>query len=86
MPLISPSLELAGEKGREEGREEGRKEGEQIGQQKLIIRLLNQRFGEIETTLVEQVYRLSVKQLEELTDVLLILPGVTDLEHWLQNK
>ena len=70
------------EQGKESGREEGRLEGEQ----KIIMRLVNQRFGEIGQPLIEQIRKLSTEQLEELTDVLLTLSTTTDLEQWLQNR
>jgi len=70
MPLISPTIELALEE----------------GQQKVIIRLLNQRFGEIKPPVIEQIRKLSVEQLEELTDVLLTFSTVADLEKWLKDR
>jgi hypothetical protein len=72
MPLISPTIELALE------------EGELKGEQKVIIRLLNQRFGEIKPPVIEQIRKLSVEQLEELTDMLLTFSTVADLEKWLK--
>jgi len=63
----------------EQGKESGRLEGEQ----KIIMRLLNQRFGEIGQPLIEQIRKLSTEQLEELTDVLFTLSATTDLEQWL---
>ncbi|MBR8840425.1 MAG: DUF4351 domain-containing protein [Stigonema ocellatum SAG 48.90 = DSM 106950] len=62
--------------------ESGRLEGEQ----KIIMRLLNQRFGEIEQPLIEQIRQLSTEQLEELTDVLFTLSATTDLEQWLHLR
>ncbi|MBO3461198.1 DUF4351 domain-containing protein [Aetokthonos hydrillicola Thurmond2011] len=70
------------EQGKESGREEGRLEGEQ----KIILRLVNQRFGEIGQPLIEQIRKLSTEQLEELTDVLFTLSATTDLEQWLENR
>jgi len=66
----------------EQGKESGRLEGEQ----KIIMRLLNQRFGEIGQPLIEQIRKLSTEQLEELTDVLFTLSATTDLEQWLHLR
>ncbi len=66
MPLISPTIELALE------------EGELKGEQKLAIKLLNQRFGEIEQFLIQKIRELPSEQLEELTDILLTLGNVID--------
>ena len=78
MPLISPTIELA--------LEQGEQRGEVKGEKKLVIKLLNQRFGEIAEPLIQKIRELSSKQLEELTDVWLTLANVTELEIWLQNR
>ncbi len=62
------------------------KSGELKGKQELAIKLLNQRFGEIEQSLIQQIRELPGEQLEELTDVWLSLANVTDLERWLQGR
>jgi len=46
-------------------------EGEQEGKLELILRLLNRRFGELDTNLIEQIRDLDVSQLEELAEALL---------------
>jgi len=46
-------------------------EGEQEGKLVLILRLLNRRFGELDTNLIEQIRDLDVSQLEELAEALL---------------
>jgi predicted transposase YdaD len=82
MPYIT-SIERAGQL---EGELIGEQRGELKGEQKVILRLLNQRVGEIQPPLIEQIRKLSVEQLEELTDVLLTFSTVADLEQWLQRK
>jgi len=66
--------------------EQGEERGELKGEQKLVIKLLNQRFGEIEKPLIQKIRELSGEQLEELTDIWLTLANVTDLERWLQSR
>ena len=51
--------------------------------QQLIIRLLNRRVGEIESSLIQKVQELSVEQLEELGEALLDFTSVVELESWL---
>ncbi len=82
MTLISPTIQLA----REEGELIGELKGELKGEQKIILRLLNQRFGEIEPPIIEKIRKLSVEHLEELTDVLLTFSTVANLEQWLENR
>jgi hypothetical protein len=60
--------------------------GKLEGEQKVIIRLLNQRVGEIKPPVIEQIRKLSVEQLEELTDVLLTFSTIADLEQWLKAR
>ena len=70
MPFISPTEELAMER----------------GEQQLIIRLLNRRIGEIESSFIETIRTLTIDQLELLGEALLDFSSVTDLEQWLENK
>lgn len=61
-------------------------EGEQEGKQELILRLLNRRFGELDTNLIEQIRELNVSQLEELAEALLEFSSQDELEAWLQQS
>ncbi|MBD0390047.1 MAG: DUF4351 domain-containing protein [Nostoc sp. C3-bin3] len=58
----------------------------QSGEQRLVIRLLNRRIGEIDTLLVEQIKSLSLEQLENLGEALLDFSSVGDLETWLNQQ
>ena len=78
MPFISPTEELAMERGVERGIEQG--------EQQLIFRQLNRRFGEIESSFIETIRTLSIEQLELLGEALLDFSSITDLEQWLENK
>ena len=78
MPFISPTEELAMERGVEMGIEQG--------EQQLIFRQLNRRFGEIESSFIDTIRTLTIDQLELLGEALLDFSTVTDLEQWLQNK
>ena len=82
IPLISPTIKLV----REEAELIGKLKGQLEGEHKVIIRLLNQRVGEIQPPLIELISKLSVKQLEELTDVLFAFSTVGDLEKWLRAR
>jgi predicted transposase YdaD len=85
MPFISPTEELAMERGEQKGIQQGIQQGIQREQQ-LIIRLLNRRVGEIESSLIDTIRTLDIDQLESLGEALLDFSSVTDLEQWLQNK
>ena len=63
-------------------------QGEQQGEQRLIIRQLNRRLGEIDPGNCARVRELSIEQLENLGEALLDFASVDDLEAWLnmQNK
>jgi predicted transposase YdaD len=52
----------------------------------LVLRLLNRRFGELDSNLVEQIQSLGVSELEALADALLDFATVADLESWLQQS
>jgi len=66
-------------------REQAKQEGRQEEGQGLILRLLNRRLGEIETSLIERIRSLSIEQLENLGEALLDFSSVADLETWLNQ-
>ena len=65
--------------------QQDRELAKQEGEQRLIIRLLNRRIGEIESSLIQRVQALSIEQLEELGEALLDFTSIGDLENWLQS-
>lgn len=67
-------------------REQAKEEGRQEGKQDLILRLLNRRIGEIDTSLIERIQYLSIEQLENLGEALLDFSNVADLETWLNQQ
>jgi flagellar biosynthesis/type III secretory pathway protein FliH len=80
-PLYQQERELA----RQEGLQQGEQRGLQQGEQLLIIRQLNRRIGTMDSSLIQQVQKLPVAQLEELGEALLDFTSVTDLQTWLQS-
>jgi flagellar biosynthesis/type III secretory pathway protein FliH len=88
-PLYQQERELARQEGLQQGLQEGLQEGEQRGlqqgEQLLIIRQLNRRIGTMDSSLIQQVQKLPVAQLEELGEALLDFTSVTDLQTWLQS-
>ena len=76
-PLYQQERELA--------RQEGLQQGLQQGEKLLIIRQLNRRIGTMYSSLIQQVQKLPVAQLEELGEALLDFTSVTDLQTWLQS-
>jgi hypothetical protein len=58
----------------------------QSGEQRLIIRQLNRRIGEIDASLIERVQGLSIEQLENLGEALLDFSNVADLSAWLSQQ
>jgi predicted transposase YdaD len=57
--------------------------GNKLGEERLILRLLNRRFGEIDAPIVEQIRALSTEQLEALGEAFLDFSTVSDLSAWL---
>jgi HTH-type transcriptional regulator/antitoxin HigA len=74
------------EQGEKRGEIKGELKGELKGQQKLIIRQLNRRLGEINPPLIEQIRQLPVEQLEELAEALLDFSTVAHLQQWLNSR
>ncbi|MBD2666637.1 hypothetical protein B6N60_03967 [Richelia sinica FACHB-800] len=69
----------------EELREEATEQGRQQGEVNLILRLLSKRFGEVPSQLRIEIEKLSLPQLDALTEVLLDFVSLDDLVVWLQN-
>ena len=65
--------------------EEGRQVGMEKGQRSLLYRLLPRTVGELPEDLKSQIDRLSLANLEELTEVLLDFTNIDDLVNWLRN-
>jgi hypothetical protein len=63
-----------------------REQAIQSGEQRLIIRQLNRRIGEINASLIERIKGLSIEQLENLGEALLDFSNVADLETWLNQQ
>lgn len=56
------------------------------GQTALILRLLRRRLGEVEPSLIAQIRRLSIEQLESLGEALLDFSEQADLVAWLEEQ
>lgn len=82
MPLISPTEQMAMERGELIGEQRGIQQGEK----KLIIRQINKRFGVISDVLIGQIHQLSIEQLELLGEALFDFSTMTELEQWLENR
>ncbi len=70
----------------QQDREQAIQEGNQQGEQRLILRQLNRRLGEIDSSTIERIQGLSIGQLEALGEALLDFSTISDLEAWLNQK
>jgi predicted transposase YdaD len=66
--------------------QKGEARGEVRGQVHTIMRILNRRLGEIDSSLVEQIKILTIEKLNALTEALLEFSEVTDLVTWLNRQ
>src|SRR5207302_11483877 len=71
------------EEGLKEGRQEGRQEGRREGEQEVLRRMMKRRWTTLSPALEKKVRRLSVSQLESLSEALLDFSSAADLEQWL---
>jgi predicted transposase YdaD len=65
--------------------QQGMQQGKQEGEVTLILRLLSKKFGEVPSQLKMEIEKLSLEQLEDLTEVLLDFSNLDNLIVWLQN-
>jgi flagellar biosynthesis/type III secretory pathway protein FliH len=73
------------EQGIQEGREQGIQEGQELSLKSLVLKLLTRRFGELSRSLQSQLNQLSLERLEHLSETLLDLQTIADLEAWLEQ-
>jgi predicted transposase YdaD len=66
--------------------QEAHQDGEQRGEQKLVLILLMQKFGELPSSVQDQIRQLPTPQLEELAAEILSLNAISDLTTWLNNQ
>ncbi len=79
--------EKQGEKlGEQRGRELGEQRGRELGEQRTIIRQLNRRFGELDSSLVDKIKTLNIEKLDNLADALLDFSNINDLVTWLNDN
>ena len=70
----------------QESIQQGVQQGIQQGIQQLIVRQLHRRVGQLDSELTEQIYNLSLDQLESLGEALLDFSSVADLLSWLNQQ
>jgi predicted transposase YdaD len=70
----------------QKGQQKGEQKGEQKEALKYTLRLLTQRFGELNSSMIERVRVLSVQKLETLGVALLNISEVDDLLAWLNQN
>ncbi|WP_041431718.1 DUF2887 domain-containing protein [Synechococcus sp. PCC 6312] len=61
----------------------GEEQGEQRGEAKIVLRLLQYRFGQIDASLETQVRTLTTEKLEALSEALLGFQDVSEFQAWL---
>lgn len=64
----------------------GRQQGKQEEAVALIMRQLTRRFGLLAPEVQERLLRLSLEQLEELSEVLMEFVAIAELDNWLQHQ
>ncbi|MBR8832226.1 MAG: DUF4351 domain-containing protein [Chlorogloea purpurea SAG 13.99] len=70
----------------QKGLERGEAIGQKIEGERLVIRLITRKFGDLEPALLERIKLLSTEELENLGEALLDFSEVTDLIIWLERK
>jgi predicted transposase YdaD len=60
--------------------------GNKQGEERTIIRQLNRRFGEINSSLIDQIKLLPMEKLDTLAEALLDFSALSDLVAWLERN
>ena len=70
----------------QKGEKQGEQRGRELGEQRTIIRLLNRRFGELDSSLVDRIKTLNIEKLDNLADALLDFSNINNLVNWLNDN
>mgnify|MGYP001791012905 FL=1 len=60
--------------------------GNKQGSERAIIRQLNRRFGEIDSSLIDKIKLLPIEKLDTLAEALLDFSALSDLVAWLEQN
>ena len=71
---------------RQEGREEGREESREEGATRVIVRLLEKRFGQLSERNLTAIRTLSVEESETLVEAQIDFDNLSDFESWLDAR
>ncbi len=74
------------QKGKQQGKEEGKQQGKQEEACRFLIRLLNRRFGELDSSIIERIQGLSTEQLEILGEEFVDFSAISDLVTLLEQQ
>lgn len=80
--VVDTSRQEGREEGLQEGLVRGRQEGREEAARALILRLLSRTLGELPNPLRERISRLSLDELEQLSEALLDFATLEDLRAW----
>jgi hypothetical protein len=86
MELTTSWMREGIEIGIKQGVKQGVKQGEHQEAVKIVLRLLNRRIGDMSVRLQGRIKKLSVTQLEKLSDALLEFTDLKDLTTWLDKN
>ena len=68
------------------GVQQGVQQGLEQGEQKIILQLINYRFGPLQKRLEQRIGKLSIERIEELGRALFELRDLDDLRDWLKKR
>ncbi len=70
----------------QKGKQQGKQQGKQEEACRFLIRLLNRRFGEIDSSIIERIQGLSTEQLEVLGEEFVDFSAISDLVTLLEQQ
>jgi predicted transposase YdaD len=84
--ILQKGERIGQKRGEKIGQRRGEEIGQKMGEERLIIRQITRRFGNLESVLIERIKLLSTEELEELGEALLDFTDVSDLVLWLNQE
>jgi predicted transposase YdaD len=84
--ILQKGERIGQKRGEKIGEEIGQKIGQKLGEERLVIRQINRKLGDLQPALIERIKLLSTEELENLGEALLDFSDVSDLVVWLNQE
>ncbi len=84
--IVNKGIQEGIQKGIQQGLEQGLEQGRKEESQKLLLKQLSRKFGELDENIEQGIAGLSLEQGENLAEMIFDIESVSDLKRWLETN